>query len=62
MRTGPKGEDFGEHGVVVVVVGGGFLRARSGAGRGDWHTGKRAGRKREGKGKAGVLGKGGWVY
>ena len=22
--------------------GGGFLRARSGAGRGDWHTGKRA--------------------
>ena len=38
------------------------MRARSGAGRGDWHTGKRVGRKREGKGKGGVLGEGGWVY
>ena len=28
--------------------GGGFLRARTGAGRGDWQTGKRAGREREG--------------
>ena len=36
--------------------GGGFLRARSGAGRRDWQTGKRAGREREGGGKGGGWG------
>ena len=39
-----------------------IFAGRSGAGRGDWHTGKRAGRKREGKGKGRFLGEGGWVY
>ena len=36
----------------------GFLRARSGAGRGHRQAGKRPGRERDGAGKAGVLGRG----
>ena len=39
--------------------GGGFLRARSGAGRGDWQTGERAGRERNGSGRGRVWGEGG---